>query len=1118
MEIKMKRILTCLTTLLISMMLGVVVQAQTRLVSGVVTDAKTKELVAGAGLFIKGTTRGTTSDVDGTYKLRAAKGEVIVCQFFGYKDMEVKVGDSDNINFSLVEDTQLLETSVVVGYGTLKKTQLVGAVENLSGEVLEDRTNPSITRTIQGQIPGLNIVQVDGKPNHSGSIHVRGNSNTFRTRSSVGSASGSDRSIGTGTGALVLIDGVEGSLSQVNPDDVETIAVLKDAASASVYGARGAFGVILVTTKKPTQDKVSVNYNAAFTMNERIVKWEDHLETDSYKWAEAFIEFFRGNDRTPTSSGTFPNSINNIYGTFSEEYFQRLKEHAENAYANPVGLNDKGAYEYYGNTNWLKLFYTPRHSSQTHNISVNAASKRVSYSLSGRIYDQGNIYKIGNESFKTYNLRSKVSIKLTDWATIDNNTSFFKDNYTQPFYAHNMPFLRNIEHRGQPMFVPENPDGSHTRWGEDTGYWRFKDGDDFQKEESSNFVTSTGLQIDFIKDVLKLRGDFSYKARRYQCDRVRTPSKYSMAPGQETDLIKQEDSYKSRWRNNTDYWSANIVATWTPKLGENHDLNMVAGWNVEDNVYTRFRVQRKGILYDSLPSYELMDGVDDSFDDYNSDYAIAGAFARVNYTLLRRYIVEIAARYDGSSKFPAKQQWAFFPSASIGWRISEEPWMKWSKTWLDNFKVRANVGTLGNANIGAYRFLETMRVNKSGMLFDGKKVSYTSLPRVVPENLTWERVTTYDFGLDWDILKSRLSFSGDYYVRNNTDVIIGGPQLPAVFGAGMPAGNYGKLQTKGWEVSLSWRDHIKIDNKPFTYSLKASLWDSRTWVREYNNDTGAIYSAAYVGKELGDIWGFRTDGYFLSNEEAFNYTRNTFSKNGNNFAAYAGDLKILDLNGDGDISGGAGTLDNHGDLDVIGNEAPRYQFGFNMDFNWNGFGLSAFFQGVGHRDWYPSNESGFFYGMYNRPYGFLMKDQCGDNYANIDYSKENWTVTNADKRPYWTRRVAYAANRNVGPLSYENDYYLQNAAYVRLKNLTFSYTLSKQLVQKLHLGRVKFYISGENILTWSPLYKHTSMFDPEGIVSGDSDFGGDSSGLSGVGEGYAYPMLKSYTFGINLSF
>ena len=591
-----------------------------------------------------------------------------------------------------------------------------------------------------------------------------------------------------------------------------------------------------------------------------------------------------------------------------------------------------------------------------------------------------------------------------------------------------------------------------------------------------------------------------------------------MAPGKTTESIKQEDSYKSRWRNNTNYWSTNIVATWTPKLGENHDLNVVGGWNMENNKYTNFRVQRKGILYDSLPSYELMDGVDDSFDDYSSDYSIAGAFGRVNYTFLKRYIFEVAARYDGSSKFPTDKQWGFFPSASVGWRLSEEPFMDWSDGWLDNFKIRANVGTLGNANISPYTFLETMGVKKSDMLFDGQKVSYTSVPSIVPDDLTWEKVTTYDIGLDWDVLKSRLSFSGDYYVRTNTDVIITGPELPGVFGASAPRGNYGKLETKGWEISLSWRDQVKLYGKPLTYSVKGSLWDSNTWVRKYNNPNGNIYAAAYEDQKLGDIWGFRTDGYFLSNEEANNYSKDTFHKNGNNFQAFAGDLKFIDLDGDGNITTGAATLSDHGDLDIIGNETPRYQFGLNFDFDWNGIGLSLFFQGVGHRDWYPANESGFFYGMYNRPYGFLLKDQTGNNYVHVDYSTENWTVTNADKKPYWTRRVGYAANRNVGPLSYENDYYLQNAAYVRLKNLTVSYTLPEKLTKKVHLNKVKFYLSGENLFTWSPLYKHTDMFDPEGIVSGDTDFGGDSSGLDGVGEGYAYPMLKSYTFGINLSF
>lgn len=1113
-----KFIIKCLlaTTLLLLSLTGL--YAQTNIVSGIVTDAKSHEPVPGAAVMIKGSTRGVAVGSDGKYSLQADEGETLVCQLYGYKTIETVVGRSKVINFSLEEDNEILDQAVVVGYGTLKKTQLVGAVENLSGEALEDRVNPNITRTLQGQIPGLNIVQIDGKPTHSGQIHIRGNNNSYRTRSSATSASGATRGIGTGTGALVLIDGVEGSLSQVNPDDVETIAVLKDAASASVYGARGAFGVILVTTKKPQTDRISVNYNAAFTMNERIIKWEDHIVSDGLEWATAFIEFFQGNDRTPTSAGTFPNAVNNIAGTFSEAYYERLKEHAANGYANPVVVNDNGSYEYYGNTNWLKLFYTKHHYSQTHNVSINAASQKISYSLSGRFYNQGNIYKIGKENFETYNLRQKASVKLTDWATIDNNTSFFKDYYNQPFFAYNMPFLRNIEHRGQPLYVPTNPDGTHTRWGEDTGYWRFKEEDDFQESSSINFVTTTGLELQLIKDVLKVRGDFSYKARRYEADRVRTPSEYSMAPGKTTESVLQEDSYKSRWRNNTNYWSTNIVVTWTPNLGDKHDLNVVAGWNMENNKYKYYYVQRKGILYDSLPSFELMDGTDDSFSDYNTDYSIAGAFGRVNYTFLKRYIVEVAARYDGSSKFPSDNQWGFFPSASVGWRLSEEPWMDWSNGWLDNFKVRANVGTLGNANISAYSYLETMGVYKSSMLFDGKKVSYTSVPSIVPDDLTWEKVTTYDIGLDWDILKSRLSFSGDYYVRTNTDVIITGPELPGVYGASAPRGNYGKLETKGWELSLSWRDQVKLAGKPFTYSIKGSLWDSSTWVRKYNNPNGNIYAAAYVDQKLGDIWGFKTDGYFLSNEEANDYTKDSFHKNGNNFQEYAGDLKFIDLNGDGQISTGAATLSDHGDLAIIGNETPRYQFGLNFDFEWNGFGLNIFFQGVGKRDWYPANESGFFYGMYNRPYGFLLKDQTGDNYVHMDYSTENWTVTNADDSPYWTRRVTYSANRNVGPLSYENDYYLQNAAYVRLKNLTISYTLPEKLTKKVHLNKVKFYLSGENLLTWSPLYKHTDMYDPEGIVAGDTDFGGDTSGLSGVGEGYAYPMLKSYTFGINLSF
>lgn len=438
---------------------------------------------------------------------------------------------------------------------------------------------------------------------------------------------------------------------------------------------------------------------------------------------------------------------------------------------------------------------------------------------------------------------------------------------------------------------------------------------------------------------------------------------------------------------------------------------------------------------------------------------------------------------------------------------------------MDNFKIRANYGSLGNGTVSPYSFLETMDINKSSVIFDGGFVNYTTNPSVVPKTLTWETVTTYDVGLDFDLLKSRLSFSGDWYRRNTTDLITIGPELPQVYGASAPKGNYASLKTTGWELTLSWRDAFKLAGKDFTYGIKGSVWDTRTWVKEFTSTSGDILDY-YSGKELGEIWGFRTDGIFRDNAEANAWATDSYHKNGSNFRAYAGDLKFLDLNGDGKIDYGKGTLDDHGDLDRIGDITPRYQYGVNLDFKWNGIGLSMFFQGVGKRDWYPMVETAYFWGQYNRPYcGYLMKTQTGDNYAQIDYSTENWTVVNYDKNPYWSRRVGYSANRNVGPLTVENDHYLQNAAYIRLKNLTVDYSFPKKLVNKIGMQGARIYCSMENLWTWSPMFKYTDMFDPEGIGVGDSDFDSTSKiGLSGVGDGMSYPMLRTFTFGLSLTF
>ena len=1114
---KLGNILTVVVTALWS----VSVSAQSISVSGTVSEKSSGYPSPGAAVMVKGTTNGVVTDIDGNYTITAEPDAILIFQSFGFKTVEMPVQGRSKIDIALEEDTVMLDATVVVGYGTLKKTQLVGAVENVSGEDLENRTNTNVARSLQGQVAGLNIIQSDGKPNHTGAIYVRGGSTSYKTRASMGGAGDGKHSIGQGGSALILIDGVEGSLTSVNPDDIETISVLKDASSAAVYGARGAFGVILVTTKKPQGEKVSVSYQGSVAVNQRTVMWEDNIVTDGLEWTESFYEFYQNIARTPASAGKTPTAMNQF--NIPADYLESFRAHRASGSKDEVVLGDDGNYRYYASTNWLEKLYKKANMTHSHALSVSGSSKKFNFRITGRYYGQDGIYKVGDESYHKFNFRAKVGANITDWLSVDSNTYFYRNIYNQPFVSTSSTLPNSLQYFGFPIFPVNNPDGSYTYGASRGGYALFQDAKTKQQNNNLSFSETLGIDIKILKDVLHLHADFTYKVHRNGWTRYRGQNFYSQAPGSVVYETPQESTYKNVAKTNNDILNANAVLTWTPKLNDNHDLNVVAGWNIEDYKREYYYISRKGLLYDDLPNFELMDDGGSEFttisledNDGNASYGLVGFFGRVNYTLLSRYIFEFSARYDGSSKFPTNQKWGFFPSGSFGWRLSEEPWMQWSKGVVDNLKIRGNYGILGNANISAYQYLETIGIGKSGVIFNGSKVPVAGTPSNVPDGLTWEKVSTWDVGLDFDIFNSRLSFSGDFYVRDTKDLYITGTELPAIYGASAPKGNYGALRTRGWELTLSWRDQIDLAGKPFSYSAKASVWDSRTWVAGYNNTTGNILDY-YVGKELGEIWGFRTDGYFLSNAEANNWAKDTYHKNGDNFQAYAGDLKFIDVNGDGEIGVGKGTLADHGDLERIGNVTPRYSFGLNLDFRWNNIGLSLFFQGVGKRDWYPAVESGFFWGMYNRPYSYLMKDHGGDNYVHIDYSTENWTVTNADKKPYWTRRVGYAANRNVGPLTWENDYYIQNAAYFRLKNMTIDYTLPKELTEKKKISQVKFYLAMENLFTWSPIMKHTKMFDPEVIDSGDSDFS-TSRGLNGQGDGFSYPMLRSFTFGVNLTF
>lgn len=1092
--------------------IGTAAFSQDITVSGTVYDAQTNEPVPGAAVMVQGTTRGVVADENGKFAVTAAPDAVLVCSCFGYADAVENVLSRGLLNFLLKQDAQVLEETVVVGYGTLKKSQLVGSVESISGETLEDRVNPNITRSLQGQVPGLNIIQADGKPTHGGEIYIRGNNTSYVTQ---GKGGAKEHSIGQGGAALILIDGVEGDLANVNPDDVESISVLKDASSSVIYGARAAYGVILVTTKSARNEKIRVSYNGSVSLNQRTVRWEENVISDGLTFVENFYDFFLGYSETPASPGKRPDKMN-LY-KIPSDYLEQYRAWAESGEA-PKTEQYKGTNLYFGGDyNYLEMFYKKFNASHKHNLSVSGGSGKVSYLFSGQYYGQDGIYKIGDEKYDSYNLRAKISAKPVNSLTLDINSSFSRNDYIQPIFTKNSGSvgtqLNQIMMIGFPVLPPYNEDGTFTVGAAASGYASFVEGNSAQKESRSVFSSTLGATWEPFKDVFKIRGDFSYKNVYREVDRYGSGVEYSVTPGAITSYVKQADSYKKLQTYKSDYISANVVATFTPKLGQNHDLNLVAGWNLENYNYKRRGILRLGMISFDHPNFELMEGTEVALDDDGHSYGMVGVFARANYTLFRRYIVELSARYDGSSKFPVNQQWGFFPSASLGWRISEEPWLAGAKSWLNNLKVRANAGSLGNGGISPFAYLSTMSVSKSSTPFDGSQVNKVSDPSVIPDNLTWETVSTYDVGLDMDVLQSRLSFSGDYYIRNTTDLYVAGPELPAIFGDNTPKGNYGALQTKGWELTLSWRDAFKLGGKDFTYSVKGSVWDSRTWVTQYNNSSGDIYSY-YEGKELGEIWGLRTDGFFMSNSEAQAWYKDEvhdlFPANG---GPYAGDVKFLDLDDNKTITIGDATLDSYGDLDRIGNSMPRYQFGLNLDFRWNGIGLSVFLQGVGKRDWYPVNGSNFFWGGYARPYSGVLKIQSPENTIQVDKSTDDWVVTNADDDPYWPRRAYGSAEKNYGTLTFPNDKFLQNAAYFRLKNLTLDYSFPKSVLKKAKIEQLRIYLTGENLATWSPMFKNTEMFDPEVIQGGDSDFHGATSA-----SGYSYPMLRSFTFGINLIF
>jgi len=1063
-------------------------------IKGKVADEKGGPL-PGVSIIVKGTQRGTTTDGNGLFTLDITDGDkdaVLIFSFVGYISKELPIGTRTSFDISLEADTKALEELVVVGYGTQKKMNLTGAVDQVTSKVLENRSLPNLAQGLQGVIPNLNLVMGDGKPTQSPAYNIRGAT-----------------SIGSGGSALVLIDGVEGDPSRINPNDVASVSVLKDAASAAIYGARGAFGVVLITTKTPQKDKTTISYSLNHSIKSPIAVPD--LVTDGYNFAKMFNEGWSAwNDYSQT-----PQNVNKTV-KFSPAYLAEFEKRSKDS-SLPKTVVDPvtGEYVYYENMDWYKELYKKNLSATEHNLSVSGGSGKADFLVTGRYFGQDGLFKYNSDDYKIMSLRVKGSVQLYKWLNISNNADFSSMKYHNPLNTgEGGSIWRNISDEGHTMAPMLNPDGTLTYSAAYTvgDFYYGKNGIDMDRRV---FRNTTSFASQFFNDVLRIKGNFTYQNTDNNEYRRRVPVPYSRKPGV-IEYVGTNYNDLQNYLRNTQYTATNIYAEYEPKVGANHYFKALAGFNQETSIYKALQVVRNGLIYEDATDINLALGQTISTGGGYDKWAIAGGFYRLNYSYKERYLLELNGRYDGSSKFPSNQRYAFFPSVSAGWRISNESFWKASPKLISELKLRGSYGSLGNGNISSYAFQEKFNITQSGRILNGVRPQQAGQPAVLPNGLTWETSSTADFGVDVSMLANRLTINADAYQRKTTGMFTQGMTLPAVFGTDVPKGNYADLTTKGWEASVTWRDQFTVGSKPLNYSIRLTVADYTAKIDKFNNPDKRLPTNSndtptyYTGQKLGEIWGFVNDGYFTSADDITNSAKQILYKASTTGKLLPGDIKFKDLNGDGVIDIGDNTVNKPGDRKIIGNALPRYTYGVTLGGDWNNFFVSAFFQGVGKQDWYPGSEAALFWGQYNRPYNKIPTWQLG----NI-WSEEN-------PNAYLPRYRGYTAQNSSGELAQNQTKYLQNVAYLRMKNIQIGYNLPQTLISKLKMASARVYVSADNLFTWSPLYKITKDIDVENIGRSDTVLSpaddASNPNRNNSGNGNNYPMLKGFTMGLSVTF
>ena len=1051
--------------------------AQSQTISGSVSDAVTSEPLAGVSIVVVGSETesgvviGTQTDAMGRFNLDVPAGfTALKFSYIGYISKEQTI-QGQTMNVVLEPDVLLLEEAVVVGFGTQKRANLSGAVDEVDMEALELRSISNVTQGLQGLIPNLNIDYTAGAPGTEPIINIRGYTSI------------------NGGSPLILIDGIPAEARDLNlldAQDVSSISVLKDASSAAIYGARAAFGVLLIETKRGGGEQMNVNYTHRTSWDTPTVIPEKVTDPYVYmRWQE------NSSDATPWD-----------YINYSDDMYAWARDRSDNPSSTDavrVNPSNTSQWQYMGNRDWSEYFLSDYGMSSNNTLSLSGSTANTNYYLSGSMDNQDGALQIDDDNFERLGIRSNVEYRLNQFFNITNLTQMTQSSRNAPSYLSGESSSMQSFYLLAPTSWHKNPDGNWANSAAGQLAAQLTEGGDFV-DEYNKFQTTFTLRSDIIPSLLSLNADYTFRSekRNYDWDY----KKYRIGYGP-NDVRELGNTAVYRYRMDYDYQVLNLYASLNKQF-QNHQFSGIIGYNQESYDFYRVNTSITDVISSSLPSISLALGSTNTSDSYTG-WAVQGVFGRLNYIFKDKYIVEFNGRYDGSSRFPENDRFGFFPSASLGWRLDQESFFNVDA--INVFKLRASYGTLGNQSVSDFGYIPSMSTYNNGYLVDNNRPLSISAPGMVSSNYTWEEVTSQNIGLDIELLESKLQFNLGLYTRDTEGMLTLGKELPSVLGTSEPNENAADLRTKGWEVAVNYRDNVNFLNDRLSFGARLTLADAQSEITSFDNPNQNL-NQYYVGAQIGEIWGLTVDGFFESEEEITNSPDQSSMVPWGAIPTTVGSIKFADINGDGVITKGT-TVADPGDMKVIGNSGARYRFGINLDFNYKGFDVQTFFQGIGKRDYYPFHY--VFWGFHQQPYngGFT---HLLDYYRAADDSPEAMSqhsqkyidmgLANANTDSRYPVLQAWNMDVNTyGAGSTPNDKYLLDASYLRWKNLTIGYRLPGEIIQSLGLSQVRVYLSGENLMEWSEI---SDIVDPEAVTNN--------------GRGYVYPFQRRYSLGINVQF